>query len=293
MVLPAVVERDAKALWGERVARFYGDSIESLLKAGRALLEAKAALPHGEWQDFVENYTRFSHDAAMRLMRVAGHALISKPENFQVLPTAIGTLDSLTRLDDQTFQRAIEARVISPELRGRTATRLARGGLEAVIGAGDAAPPARTRGSRADAVEAESEKREEQLAYGETLWRALFDPATPAKPALALELRAVIVAAARWFGVGVDDLFATDRIEQGPLRTRAHAARRAATYLLHTRCGLAQPKAGAVFGLEPSAVSRLAATHEDYREMAFWDDTLNLIEQGADLLLRHAGAEDA
>lgn len=280
-MIPAIIEDplDAYAL---RIRRAYGRSVEALVETGRLLIEAKAAVAHGQWMDVVEALP-FSIETASRLMRIAEHPRLSNLSLATSLPTSIMALDSLARLDEATFDAAVDAGVISPGLERRTAQRLARGGLEAVIGgdrADDDAP--------ADEDEAFAARQDEQMAFGAQLWRTIFAIETPKDASIEAKARAMVVASARWFGVPVGDLFRVDAVSPAPARVRAHAARRAATYLLHTRCGIAQPKAGAVFGLEPSAVSRLSTTLEDYRDMPCWEATFGLIEAGADVLLRFA-----
>ena len=281
-MLPAVADESVEA-WGARIAESYGRGVQAVVETGRLLIAAKAAVAHGQWMPLVESLP-FSIQTAERMMRIASHPQISNSSHAKNLPTSITTLDCLAQLDAAAFEEAREAGVISPDLERRTAQRLARGGLEAVIGA-----PARDDEGDDDG-EAFAARQDETMAFGAQLWRTLFAIETPKAAAIEAKARAMVVASARWFGVPVGDLFRVDTVEPAAARVRAHTARRAATYLLHTRCGIAQPKAGAVFGLEPSAVSRLSTTLEDYRDMPCWEATFTIIEQGADVLLRFAEA---
>ncbi len=281
-MLPAIAENTVEA-WGARIAESYGRGVQAVVETGRLLLAAKAAVVHGQWMPLVEGLP-FSIHTAERMMRIADHPQLSNSAHAQSLPTSITTLDCLSRLDAAAFDEAREAGVISPDLERRTAQRLARGGLEAVIGGRDSGDD----DGEDDDGEAFAARQEEAMVFGAQLWRTLFAIETPKAAAIEAKARAMVVASARWFAVPVGDLFRVDAVEPATARVRAHAARRAATYLLHTRCGIAQPKAGAVFGLEPSAVSRLSTTLEDYRDMPCWEATFGLIEQGADVLLRFA-----
>jgi protein gp37 len=47
------------------------DAIEHVIRAGNLLIEAKAKVKHGEWQDWVERNCRFSIDTAQVYMKVA------------------------------------------------------------------------------------------------------------------------------------------------------------------------------------------------------------------------------
>jgi len=44
-----------RAGWAERIGKAWGGALEAVLATGRALIEAKVALPHGEFIEMVKS----------------------------------------------------------------------------------------------------------------------------------------------------------------------------------------------------------------------------------------------
>jgi hypothetical protein len=99
-------------------------AVDGFVQLGRDLHEAKADLgEHGKWQEFVENDLKFNPSTARAFMRIAAWA--DNADNVRVmklLPPDWGTLDKLTRLDDDTFapRRNCRSVQIIDEFRGLT-----------------------------------------------------------------------------------------------------------------------------------------------------------------------------
>lgn len=272
---------DDPGRWAPVIMEAWGRSVTAVIETGRLLAEAKAAVAHGDWERLCDEMLPFGSRTAQRLMQIAAHDRLSNPTHASLLPSSWVTLEALSRLDNETFDAAVEAGVITPTLERRRARRLAIGGLAAVA---DLPAPAPTRRAAALRSPEEDETDEERsLAYAETLLVSLFSIEVRAAPTLAPRARCFIVAAARAFGVAVDDLWKVDRLTPMDARIRAHVARRAAMYLLHTECEMAQPAASKVFGLEPSSVSRLSTAMEDWRSTA-WDDLFGAVVAQAEFM---------
>jgi hypothetical protein len=108
--------------WTDRITAAWRKSVEAIFETGRLLGEAKDALDqHGEWLPMVRRLP-FSEDTAQRLMAIARDQRLA--EHVRLLPPSWGTLYQLSRLDDATFAKAIEAGDIHSEMEREDAVRL-------------------------------------------------------------------------------------------------------------------------------------------------------------------------
>jgi hypothetical protein len=98
--------------------------VEGIVGAGRELIEAKAALPHGQFGPLLAELG-LSRDMAQRFMRVARHPVLGNAEHAQHLPAAIESLVLLTRVPDDELAEAIEAGQVTPATTRAEATALA------------------------------------------------------------------------------------------------------------------------------------------------------------------------
>jgi hypothetical protein len=96
----------------------------AVVETGQALIDAKAALPFGQWARMVESDLPFSESTAQRLMGIAGHAVLSNPAHARVLPNAWTTLAELSRIEPERLERFIAAGEVGPETERADATRL-------------------------------------------------------------------------------------------------------------------------------------------------------------------------
>jgi N6-adenosine-specific RNA methylase IME4 len=103
-------------------------AVDGFVQLGRDLHEAKADLgEHGKWQEFVENDLKFNPSTARAFMRIAAWA--DNADNVRVmklLPPDWGTLDKLTRLDDDTFARLVDDGTICPTLQRNEVSKILR-----------------------------------------------------------------------------------------------------------------------------------------------------------------------
>lgn len=100
----------------ERISALWHRSREYILALGRALIEAKAALDHGEFTAMIESDLPFGPDNAQRFMRIAKDPKLSNPANSQVLPSAVAALEALTDLQEDQFEEAVQTGEIHPRM---------------------------------------------------------------------------------------------------------------------------------------------------------------------------------
>jgi hypothetical protein len=99
--------------WVEKIKPHLERSVEHIVAAGRELIEAKAALEHGRFGPLLHELG-LSAEMARRFMRVAQHPALANRSRVTGLPSAIGTLDVLVRLDPDELDEAIESGDVTP-----------------------------------------------------------------------------------------------------------------------------------------------------------------------------------
>jgi N6-adenosine-specific RNA methylase IME4 len=115
----APLPSEACAAWAARIAAAWRATIDGILAVGRLLREAKAQLPHGEFETMIERELPFKPRTAQRLMKIAADERLSNPTHVPLLPPHWGTLYELTKLNDEQFATKIAAGAIHPELERR------------------------------------------------------------------------------------------------------------------------------------------------------------------------------
>ncbi len=114
------VEQWAKEL-NEEWRKATDNAVRGFVDLGHNLIEAKASLPHGQWQIMVDEKLAFSSHVARAFMRIA--RWVNKNQNIDnidvlsLLPPDYGTIDQITRLDSPTLGRLVADGTISPKLR--------------------------------------------------------------------------------------------------------------------------------------------------------------------------------
>lgn len=131
---------DSPETWAPRLRkgweRFEGstrDTVEAALALGRDLIEAKAALPHGQFgrlfadhEDAVAKPMPFNWKWANRLMAMARHPVISNSHHGGNLPADINALDMLARLSEEELSEAIETGKVTRSTTRREVRELIR-----------------------------------------------------------------------------------------------------------------------------------------------------------------------
>ena len=114
--------------WAQSINRAHTGAVNAILETGALLIQAKAALPHGEFgRMFVDSEKRvgrvpvdeplpFGFSTADRFMIIARHPELSNVAHAQHLPSSWMTLYELTKLPDDTFTEKLEAGEINPRL---------------------------------------------------------------------------------------------------------------------------------------------------------------------------------
>ena len=172
----------ARAEWVSRIQARWQASVEAILEVGRLLLDAKAALPHGDFEAMVKEDLHWSPPTARRLMAVAEHPVLGDRTHVHALPPSWGTLYELTKLPEPVLVRALDDGTIAPAMTRREVARL-RG--VARPAAPDVPLDGPARASRAVPAEAVSPERSAIVdpALGKIIWNAStvlnqrFDPA--------------------------------------------------------------------------------------------------------------------
>ncbi|MBX3333941.1 MAG: DUF3102 domain-containing protein [Nitrospira sp.] len=83
---------------------------------GRELIQAKKELPHGEFMVMIERELPFSYRTANSYMSIALSKCFQSCSIAATLPASWSTLDVLQRLDQATFDAAVKAGKIHPEM---------------------------------------------------------------------------------------------------------------------------------------------------------------------------------
>ena len=77
-------------------------------------MDAKEALPHGEFTAMVENQLPFESRTAQRLMAIAADARLANPTRVSLLPPSWGTLYQLSRIEPEVLEAKIKDGTIVP-----------------------------------------------------------------------------------------------------------------------------------------------------------------------------------
>lgn len=112
------------AQWAESITSKWRSSVESILEVGRLLLDAKAALPHGEFEAMVKSELPFGPRSARMLAAVARNPTLSNRKYTSDLPASWYSLYELSRLPATTLDAAFEHGLVHPELKQAEARQL-------------------------------------------------------------------------------------------------------------------------------------------------------------------------
>lgn len=125
-VLKSEVEErpNLRAQFVERITAAWHKSREKIFALGNALIEAKRALVHGEFEAMLQKDLPFHPDHARRFMRIAADPRLSNPASTPVLPETVEAMDTLRRLNDEQFETAIARGAIHPGMTVRDSIAL-------------------------------------------------------------------------------------------------------------------------------------------------------------------------
>jgi hypothetical protein len=103
-------------IWAEKINGAWKRSIAEVFQVGVLLLQAKEAVPHGDFEDLIKTKLEFSPATARKLMAVAADERIAKRAQGAILPEHWTTLYELTKLDDAQFEQALKDGTINPDM---------------------------------------------------------------------------------------------------------------------------------------------------------------------------------
>jgi hypothetical protein len=119
-----LVEGRTPTEWAAIVRADLAQAVVGFIAAGQHLAEAKATIPHGEWEQWVRDEVRISPGTARMLMLIAEHPALSNRQHINDLPPSWGTLYELSRLEAPLLEAAIQAHEVHPELERKEARAL-------------------------------------------------------------------------------------------------------------------------------------------------------------------------
>lgn len=89
---------------------------QSIVEVGQLLVEARANLPHGQFEAMVETELPFGTSTARMLMAIARHEWLANRHHGDVLPPAWRTLYELSRLPAEALDKALSDGLIRPDM---------------------------------------------------------------------------------------------------------------------------------------------------------------------------------
>ncbi len=113
-----------RSTFARRIKASMSKSVEGFVEAGKALIEAKEALEHGQFEALVVVDLGMKTTAAQRLMMIARHPVISNPANLPLLPALWTTLYTLTRVPERILRARIASGAVNPSMSGKDAAAL-------------------------------------------------------------------------------------------------------------------------------------------------------------------------
>jgi len=118
--------------WADRIRGHLRSSVESVIAAGRDLVEAKAELGDAGIRS-VADAVGIDKSTVNYLIRVAENPVLSA--HTDALPASVRALGELTRLDPEELEDAIEGGVVHPKLTVKDAQALVRDAGRVIEGA--------------------------------------------------------------------------------------------------------------------------------------------------------------
>jgi hypothetical protein len=109
----AVVTDDTITTWAERIRGAMAKTVEAIVTTGTELVEAKAAVGHGNWLPLLDR-VGMGEDTAERFMAIAGNGALLNSATLRNLPPNHTTLATLARLDPDEIIEAVETGKITP-----------------------------------------------------------------------------------------------------------------------------------------------------------------------------------
>jgi N6-adenosine-specific RNA methylase IME4 len=109
----------SEARWAEHIIATWRRSVEAIIETGKLLVAAKAALPHGRFEELVAAKLPFGPRTAQALMSIARNPELVKPSNWAALPPSWTTLRELAPLPASEIRTLIVQGTIRADMTGR------------------------------------------------------------------------------------------------------------------------------------------------------------------------------
>jgi uncharacterized small protein (DUF1192 family) len=102
------------------------NDVETVLKRGQLLIDAKDELKHGQFEDMVKTDFKISPQAGRMLMKVARHVILSNRNHGCDLPNSWRTLYDLTKLPDELLLECLKDGRVHARMERKDVTALRR-----------------------------------------------------------------------------------------------------------------------------------------------------------------------
>jgi hypothetical protein len=93
-----------------------GKTVESIIRTGKLLIEAKAKLKHGDFIAMLRSDLPFRERTAQRLMCIARRPNLANASTWTYLPAHLRTLNDLAALPGPTFDVKVASSEINPSM---------------------------------------------------------------------------------------------------------------------------------------------------------------------------------
>lgn len=137
MTLPEIVvplqDLERITYYANEIRGYLQRSVESVVQAGMALVDAKAELARGSWTPMLAQ-AGINPRTAQVLMQVASHPVLSNPQMSALMPSAWSTLAELVRAEPEALEGWIADGSITPETTVAAARDLVKQAGRAVAG---------------------------------------------------------------------------------------------------------------------------------------------------------------
>lgn len=110
--------------YAERITACWQKAVASIIETGTLLIQAKAELAHGQFEDMINEKLPFSVRMAQNLMRIAAHPILANPKHVSHLPPSWGTLHALTQLPNEELELGLANGTINSEMERKDVIRL-------------------------------------------------------------------------------------------------------------------------------------------------------------------------
>src|SRR5579862_7857353 len=101
--------------WADRIRTATTRSVEAIVETGRTLRDAKAALPHGAFEEAVR-LAGMAPRVAQMFMRIVDNPALANMKHVSYLPPSWGTLYQLSRIEPERLEAAIDAGDVKPDM---------------------------------------------------------------------------------------------------------------------------------------------------------------------------------